>query len=265
MAQLIRPVLIKSASCLFFQRSTSCLKKSAFKELSYITSNVNKGAIAINSLGICNIQTRFYAKGKDKKKDKHKGKVHVNLNQLSEVINVDSITSELKKSIELMKDEYAKNLSLRSSAGAIESLLVDVDGKEYTLQELAQISRKNPKMIVVNLSGFPQTIPNVLKSISESGMNLNPQQEGTTLYIPVPKITKEHRENLSKGAKTIYLKYRDQIKGLHLKQIKALKKKEKISEDLVKSVDEQLLSLVNDYAKMAEDIFNSKQDELLGK
>lgn len=47
--------------------------------------------------------------------------------------------------------------------------------------------RKNPTMTVVNMSVFPQAIPAAIKAIQKSGMNLNPQQDGTTLYIPVPK------------------------------------------------------------------------------
>lgn len=63
---------------------------------------------------------------------------------------------------------------------------MELDGEEHTLQELAQLTRKNPKMVVVNMAVFPQAIPNVLKALQKSGMNLNPQQEGTTLYIPIP-------------------------------------------------------------------------------
>lgn len=72
--------------------------------------------------------------------------------------------------------------------GSIESITVNIDGTDHTLQEIAQIVRKNPKTIVINMSVFPQMIPEVLKAIAKSGMNLNPQQEGTTLYIPVPKF-----------------------------------------------------------------------------
>lgn len=112
----------------------------------------------------------------------------------------------MKHAIETLKDDFTKHLSLRSatgtflklksgtipykycfSIGSIESLVVNVDGVDHTLQEVAQISRKNPKMVVINMPVFPQAIPAALKAISSSGMNLNPQQEGTTLYIPIPK------------------------------------------------------------------------------
>lgn len=43
------------------------------------------------------------------------------------------------------------------------------------------------------MMNFPQAIPSVIKAIEKSGMNLNPQQDGTTLFIPVPKYeNKKH-------------------------------------------------------------------------
>lgn len=133
---------------------------------------------------------RFYAKGRDKKKDgKKAAKVTVNSDFLATYCNLETLQGHMQRSLEQMKEEYVKNLSLRSTTGAIESLPVTVDGQEHELQELAQIVRKNPKTIVVNLINFPQTIPDVLKAIQKSGMNLNPQQDGTTLFIPVPKVS----------------------------------------------------------------------------
>lgn len=38
---------------------------------------------------------------------------------------------------------------------------------------------------------FPQAIPAAIKAIEKSGMNLNPQQDGTTLFVPVPKWEKK--------------------------------------------------------------------------
>lgn len=76
---------------------------------------------------------------------------------------------------------------LLSFIGSIEMLTIEFEGKQHILQELAQVVRKNPKTIVINMSVFPQAIPAVLKAIEKSGMNLNPQQDGTTLYIPIPK------------------------------------------------------------------------------
>lgn len=71
--------------------------------------------------------------------------------------------------------------------GAIEELVIEFEGEKYTIRDLAQINRKNPKLLALNFSNFPQTIPTVLQTLNESGMNLNPQQDGVSVFIPIPK------------------------------------------------------------------------------
>lgn len=211
-------------------------------------------------------QQRNYAKGKDKKKDSKKPtKVEVNEDFLRNYINIDTINQQMVKALDQMKDEYIKNVSLRSTTGAIESLTVTVDGKEHELQELAQIIRKDPKTVVINMINFPQTIPDVLTAIRKSGMNLNPQQDGTTLFIPVPKVTKEHREQLAKNAKSLFIKCRDNIKDVQNKAIKKLKNQAKIPEDDLHNCQLQISSMADGIVNQAQVLLDTKQNELIGK
>jgi ribosome recycling factor len=60
----------------------------------------------------------------------------------------------------------------------------------FSLNELGTISQKSTGVLVVNMSSLPNFIPDVMKTISESSLNVNPQQEGTTIFLPLPKVTK---------------------------------------------------------------------------
>lgn len=214
---------------------------------------------------------RHYAKGKDKKLEKGKGKqryhssFQLDDDQLNEIINISNYNEQLQKTLNQQQEDFIQNLSLRSTTGAIDSLKVPIDGKVHELQELAQISRKSGKTVIINMIGFPQMIPAVLKALSSSGMNLNPQQEGTTLYIPIPKVTKEHRENLSKNAKALYIKYREMIKKIQNDAIKKVKKNNELSEDVSHSVQGQLTSIADEYVAKSEKMMVTKQKELLGE
>lgn len=210
-------------------------------------------------------QCRNHAKDKNIKKEKGKkaAKVEVNEEQLSAVVNVEQLKSQMEKSLSTMKDEFVKNLSLRSTTGAIETLKVNADGKDFELQELGQIIRKNPKTIVINLLGFPQLIPQVIQTLNKSGMNLNPQQDGTTIFIPVPKITKEHRENLAKNAKSLFIKCRDGIKDVQNNHIRKVKNNKEISIDLNRLVQNQIVAIGDDYIAEADKQLQIKQNELL--
>ncbi|XP_015365535.1 PREDICTED: ribosome-recycling factor, mitochondrial isoform X2 [Diuraphis noxia] len=183
---------------------------------------------------------RYYAKNKDKKSNKGQKKVLIDENFLAEHFKFNTMKAEMEKAVVALKNNYIKNLSLRSSTGALDSLPVTFEGDEYVIQDLAQIVRKNPKTIILNMSSFPQAIPSVLESLKASGMNLNPQQEKTSIFIPIPKVTKEHRENLSKGAKALFFKTKDSIKELQNKNIKLLKDNDALATDLVHTLQDQM-------------------------
>jgi ribosome recycling factor len=221
--------------------------------------------IARNVPQLTSVQiVRNYAKSKDKKRDgKNPAKITVNEDQLASIINFNNLKGLMEKAVASMKEDFARNLSLRSTTGAIDTLKVKADGKEYELQELGQIIRKNPKTIVINLIAFPQLIPNVIESLAKSGMNLNPQQDGTTVFVPVPKVTKEHREMLAKNAKAIFIKCRDGVKEAQNEYIKKVKKNGEISVDLNHQIQNQIVALGNTYIADADKLLQVKQTELL--
>ncbi|KYQ51234.1 Ribosome-recycling factor, mitochondrial [Trachymyrmex zeteki] len=202
------------------------------------------------------------AKSKDRGEKKQKTQ-HIDYNEFEQVVDVNKLISQLDNAIERLKNDFIQHLSVRSSVGAIEMLSVKFEGKDFTLQELAQISRK-PKLIVLNVSTFPQAIPDILKSLSKNQMKLNPQQDGTTIYVPVPKVTKEHRETLSKNAKSFYVKCCDNVRLVRNKQIKAVKEKEKLAKDLVFRIESYIDILSHQYMNKAEQMLETKQKELLG-
>ncbi|GAB0098626.1 Ribosome recycling factor [Sergentomyia squamirostris] len=205
-------------------------------------------------------------KSKDRKKEQKKpAKVEINEDLLREHTKYDVLMGQMQKALENLKEEYIRNISLRSAAGALEELKVKVDGKEHKLQELGQIVRKNPQVIVINLSGFPQTIPAVLTTLQKSGMNLNPQQDGTTLFVTIPPVTKEHRENLAKGAKALFVKCRDTIRTAQNDTVKKIKRSSDISEDDSFSIQHQLVALGDKFVAEAEKIHEIKHKELLGE
>ena len=62
-----------------------------------------------------------------------------------------------------------------------------------------------------------------MKTLREtSGLNLNPQQDGTRIYVPIPKVTREHREKLSKGAKQKCNETKEQLRKIQSKKISLL-------------------------------------------
>ncbi|EDW30208.1 GL22438 [Drosophila persimilis] len=103
-----------------------------------------------------------------------------------------------------------------------------------------------------------------MRAIAKSGMNLNPQQDGTTLFIPIPKVSKVHRENLSKNAKALFVKYRDAIRNVQNDHIRKLKKQPDVGQDDAFAAQTQVTAIGDKFIAEADKLLASKQKELLG-
>ena len=126
--------------------------------------------------------------------------------------------------------------------------------------------QKSPQLLVINMSSTPQYASHVKTAIATSGLNVNPQQEGTTLYVPVPRVTHEHREMLAKNAKALCDKTKDILRNIQNKYDSELKKaKQTHSANLIHSLHEAVLATAKTYMDKAHDIMEAKQQELLNK
>jgi ribosome recycling factor len=104
-----------------------------------------------------------------------------------------------------------------------------------------------------------------LNAIKESGICINPQQEGTMVYLPLPKITKEHRDNLSKNAKMLVNNAKSDLKSIqnHFMKQARNQKQQKISEDLIFNACENIKYLVEEANVQCDLLLEEKLKQLL--
>lgn len=126
--------------------------------------------------------------------------------------------------------------------------------------------QKSPQLLMISVSATPQYSVHVKTAITSSGLNVNPQQEGTTFYVPVPRITHEHREMLAKNAKAICDKTKDKLRHIQNNYDRELKKaKHTQSLDLIYKLHDTILATTKVYMEKAHGIMETKQQELLNK
>lgn len=185
--------------------------------------------------------------------------------EMAKVIPVEDLDVQLFGVYSKLKSEYTINLSLRTGLG-IETLPVDLEGQIFPLKEIAQISRKSSNVIVVNLSAVPGAIKSVMDAINNSGMNLALQQESNAVILTLPKITREHRENMAKSARTMFIAAKSEIQNIQNTFIKIAKDGTQagISIDDVHNVSENVKYRADETIKKCEELMKAKTAELLG-
>ncbi|XP_034350378.1 ribosome-recycling factor, mitochondrial isoform X2 [Arvicanthis niloticus] len=158
-----------------------------------------------------------------------------------------------------------RHFATKKAKGSLDHItVVTADGK-LDLNQIGQISMKSPQMILVNMASFPECTAAAIKAIRESGMNLNPEVEGTLIRVPIPKVTREHREMLVKLAKQNTNKAKENLRKVRTNAMNKLKKsKDRASEDTIRLIEKQISQMADDTVAELDRHLAAKTKELLG-
>ncbi|XP_058843052.1 ribosome-recycling factor, mitochondrial-like isoform X2 [Acipenser ruthenus] len=159
----------------------------------------------------------------------------------------------------------SRHLATKKNKGALDHITVTTKDGKFPLNQLGQISMKSPQLILVNMTSFPEATAAASKAIRESGMNLNPEVDGTLVRVPIPKVTREHRENLAKLAKQFTNKAKESLRKVRTNAVNQAKRsKDTVSEDTIKLIEKQIQQMVDDVAADMDKQLTTKTKELLG-
>lgn len=209
---------------------------------------------------------RFYATKKAKAKAKGQAtKLNINSALVEDIISLNDVKMDMNAVLDALKEDFTRNLNIRTSPGALDHIVVTTQDGKFPLNQLGQISMKSPQLIVVNMSSFPEATAAATRALRESSMNLNPEVDGTIIKVAVPKVTREHRENLSKLAKEFSNKAKDSVRRVRKNAITEVKKVKEIhSADTIRLVEKQIQQITDSVSLDIDKLLSAKTKELLG-
>ncbi|NXN91022.1 RRFM protein, partial [Rhinopomastus cyanomelas] len=211
------------------------------------------------------LQSRQLATKKAKGKGQSQARVNVSAALVEDIINLEETREEMQATVEALKEDFSRNLSLRTSSGALDHVVVTTKDGKFPLNQLGQISQKSPQLILINMASFPESTAAAARAVRESGMNLNPEVDGTVIRVPVPRVTREHRESLAKLAKQSTNKSKEALRKVRSKSINQVKKsKSKVSDDTIWLLEKQIQQMADDAAAEMDKLLAAKTKELLG-
>ncbi|KAF9432309.1 hypothetical protein BGZ76_010999 [Entomortierella beljakovae] len=254
---------------------------------SLLPSRVHNGSLGMNMTMALNAscQIRGFASKKDSKKGgkgkkaassdddddedsgsrKGKGGKSSGGGSVSEM-TYDPIDMEKKfaQCLERLKRDFMTMRAGTANPAILDPVMVKVEGKIVPLRDLAQVSIKDAKTLMVNVSDT-ELITAVEKAIREAGLNLNPIADNKAVKVPVPKPTKEFRETLTKNASTSAEKAKTIIRKLRQDGMKDLKKdlKAGMSEDENYTLEKKAQTTHDKYIKDIEDALKAKTKEIM--
>ncbi|MBR6675210.1 MAG: ribosome recycling factor [Alphaproteobacteria bacterium] len=172
--------------------------------------------------------------------------------------------TRLGKTQEALKKDFAGLRTGRATTALLDPIMVDAYGSMVPLNQVGNVSVPEARMLSVQVWD-KSLMKHVEKAIMESGLGLNPMNDGQCIRIPIPPLSEERRIELCKIAgkytETARISARN-IRRDALDEVKKLKNANEISEDDQKRFETEIQTLTDNTIKALDDMLKAKEVEI---
>lgn len=176
----------------------------------------------------------------------------------------EMLTEQLEKTIGHVQSEFAKLRAGRALPSMVDSVTVDYYGSQVPLSQVANINAPDARTLLIKPWEKPM-LEEIAKSITNSNLGLNPQNDGENIFINIPVLTEERRRDLMKQVKAAAEHGRIGIRSARKDANEEIKNLEKdgLSEDLAKKAADNVQSDVDSFNKKIDNLIEAKEKEVM--
>ena len=168
-------------------------------------------------------------------------------------------------SFETVRKELTAMRTGRASLSMLDNIRVEYYGTPTPLSQLGNLGVPDPTLITIQ-PWDAALLPAIEKAIRTSDLDLNPQNDGKVIRIPVPQLTEERRKVLVKHAHKHAEEGRVAIRNVRRDVNDHLKKQMKehaISEDDEKHALAEVQKLTDKHIEAIDDFLKKKEAEIM--
>jgi len=172
---------------------------------------------------------------------------------------------DLDKAIEHFQFELGKLRTGRATPSLVEDMMVDYYGSRTSLKQIASINAPEPRQITIQPWDRGAIGP-IENAIRESGLGINPVNDGILIRLIIPALTEERRKELVKVLNGKAEECRIALRNVRedvLKEVQAMEKDGKISEDDKFRAKEKIQGAIDEYNKKTEEIREKKEKDIM--
>ena len=180
-------------------------------------------------------------------------------------MDIKLIKEKMDASIKFFEKELTTLRTSRAHPSILDNIYIDAYGVKTPINQIGNISVPEANMITIQVWDS-SLIKLVEKSINESNLGINPQIEGQLIRLPIPKLSEERRQELSRIAS----QYGEQTKIAvrnnrrdFMDKVKKDEKEKSISQDESKIIHDEIQKITDEYITEVDKRISNKQEEIL--
>ena len=181
----------------------------------------------------------------------------------------NELLSDTKKrmdqSVEALLRDLATMRTGRASLAMLDGIRVDYYGTPTPLNQVGNLAVPDPTLITLQ-PWDPTTLSTIEKAIRTSDLDLNPQNDGKIIRIPVPPLTEERRKLLVKHAHKQAEEGRVAIRNIRRDandHLKKLLKEHELGEDDERHALAEVQKLTDQHIEEINEGLKKKEAEIL--
>lgn len=178
---------------------------------------------------------------------------------------IKEFEDKMKKSVEALEEEFSTIRAGRANPHILDKLKVDYYGTPTGLQQVANISVPEARMIQIQ-PWESSLIKEIEKAILTSDIGITPNNDGKVIRLVFPELTEDRRKELAKDVKKKGDNAKVAIRNVRRDANDAFKKQNKaseISDDELKNLEDEVQKLTDKYVNAIDKAIDDKTKEIL--
>lgn len=179
-------------------------------------------------------------------------------------MHINDFKGEFDKVVDFLKKDIVGLRTGRASVAMVEDISVEAYGTYQALKSIASISIADAKTL--NIEPWDKSVVgNIEKGIRDSGIGVNPINDGRLIRVILPDLTTDRRRELTKvlhekleNARVSTRKVRQEAREL----IEMEEENKTVSEDEKFKLFEDLEKMVKDYGEAIKEVGDKKEAEI---
>lgn len=168
------------------------------------------------------------------------------------------------KGVWILQSDYASIRAGRANPHILDKLRVDYYGTPTPIQQVGNITV--PEARIIQIAPWEKSLIKAIeKAIMTSDIGITPSNDGSVIRLVFPELTEERRKDLVKEVKKKAEEAKVAVRNIRREGNDAFKKlgKEDVSEDEIKSLEEDLQKLTDKYIKNVDALMEEKSKEIM--
>lgn len=170
----------------------------------------------------------------------------------------------MNKAVDHCRVDLAKIRAGKAMPAMLDGIRVEYYGSMAPINQVASVTSPDARTLFVK--PFEKSlIAEIEKSIRNSDLGLNPQNDGQQIIISIPQLTEERRISLVKQAKAVIENAKISVRNARKETNDELKQLQKdgAAEDAIKRAEDDVQKLTDAYTKKMDELLSAKEADIM--